>query len=439
MAAVNAFNTALTRCGFNPDTTAAIVDEGFDTLDTLATVDEDDIDSMIKNVRETRRALGANAQGNVTFPFLAIKRFKAMRNWATELVRTQRPLNVGLFTGALINNAVARFALERLRADTQEDEVPDKPSELLDLAKWETFWERWKTYLSRIRGAAKCPLSYIIRGHDEVTDNHHAVIYQDHDTQLVATTALEGDWFSLDNHRVYDEFKALVLKGPGWSFIKTFDRLKDGGNAVLTLRRQCEGTSVIQTRKASTYAKIALAKYSGQRRNFTFDQYVEIHQAAYNTLAELDEAVSETKKVADFLAGMSDTRLATAKDLILGDTAKLGDFEACQQYLKTIVYNKAMQDTHARNVSGLLGGNDKDGKQQGKRKRGAGADKNKLATRSYTREEWQKLSMEQREKISALRAAKRNGVEDKRNASSATQGNGEVPQVNGAGKPSQSN
>jgi hypothetical protein len=112
------------------NTTEAIIDEGFDTLDTLATVDEDDIDSMIKNLRETRRVLGAAAQGNVTFPFLAIKELKAMRNWATELVRTQCPLNAGLFTGMVINSAVARFALEKLRADTQEDEVPDKPSKL---------------------------------------------------------------------------------------------------------------------------------------------------------------------------------------------------------------------------------------------------------------------------------------------------------------------
>jgi hypothetical protein len=135
---------------------------------------------------------------------------------------------------------------------------------------------------------------------------------------------------------------------------------------VLTLRCQCEGLSAIQMQKASAYAKIASAKYNGQRRNFTFNQYVEIHQAAYNTLAELDEAVPETEKVANFLARISDTQLATAKDLILGGTAKLSDFEACQQYLKMIVYNKATQDTHERNVSGLQGGNDKDGKQQGK-------------------------------------------------------------------------
>jgi hypothetical protein len=109
---------------------------------------------------------------------------------------------------------VSRFALERPRTDTQEDNSPDKPSERSDLIKWEIFWERLKTYLSRIHGATKCPLSYVIREHQEVTDEHHNAVYEDHDVRLVATTALEGDWYTLDNHRVYDEFKALVLKGP---------------------------------------------------------------------------------------------------------------------------------------------------------------------------------------------------------------------------------
>jgi hypothetical protein len=355
MAQANAFNTALTRCGFNADTTEAIIDEGFDTLAVLATVDEKDIDSMIKNVRETRRTLGAEAEGDVTFPFLAIRRLKAMRNWATELVRTGRPLNAGAFVGAEINNAVSRLALETLRAEIQEDEVPDKPGELSDLTKWEIFWERWKSYLSRLRGAAKCPLLYVIRDQEEVTHAEYDAIYHDHDARLVATTILEGDWYTLDNHRVYDEFKALIIKGPGWSFVKAFDRAKDGRNAVLTLRCQCEGTSAVQTRKASAYAKIATARYSGQKRAFTFDNYVEMHQAAYNTLSELGEAVPETKKVTDFLAGITDPRLSNAKDLILGDIAKLQDFEACQQYLKTLVYNKTTQEKHERNIASVQG------------------------------------------------------------------------------------
>ncbi|MFN9980757.1 MAG: hypothetical protein ACK53Y_12605, partial [bacterium] len=114
----------------------------------------------------------------------------------------------------------------------------------------------------------------------DVTAVTHAAVYQDHDARLVATTLLQGDWFTIDNQRVYDEFKNLVVKGPGWSFVKAFDRAKDGRGAVLALKRQCEGTSAVQSRKAAAYARIASARYTGQKRGFTFDTYVELHQSA---------------------------------------------------------------------------------------------------------------------------------------------------------------
>jgi len=353
MAQQNAFNAALVRIGFNNDTTETMIDEGFETLEILAEVGESDIDSMIKNIRETRRMLGANAQGNVTFPFLAIKRLKAMHTWASELRRTGRSMNAGLFTGAMINTAVNRYSLDSMRASTLEDEVVEKPKELLDFLKWEAFWEQWKTYMGRTRGAAKCPLTYVFRDHELVDHEMHQAPYDDLDARLVATTVLNGPWFELDNHRVYEEFKILVLKGPGWSFIKTFDRTKNGRGAVMALRRQCEGTSAIQSRKAAAYAKITSARYSGQKKSFTFDNYVKIHQGAHNTLADLGEAVPETKKVTDFLAGITETRLNNAKDLILGDAQKLQNFEACQQYFKPLVYNKMTQERNERQISGL--------------------------------------------------------------------------------------
>lgn len=181
----------------------------------------------------------------------------------------------------------------------------------------------------------------------------HQVNYTDHNERLINMTTLTGPWFELDNQHIFEEFKALILKGPGWSFIKAYDRTKNCRGAVLALRRQCEGIAAVQTRKAAAYAKIASARYSGQKRQFSFDSYVEIHQEAHNTLSDLEEPVPETKKVTDFLAGITDTRLSNAKDLILGDPQKLQDFELCQQYLKTLVYNKTTQDKHERQVSGL--------------------------------------------------------------------------------------
>jgi hypothetical protein len=397
MGQVNAFNATLTRIGFNNTMAVAIVAEGFDTLEVLTEVEESSIDSMIKNIRETRRLLGANAQGNVTFPFLSIKCFKAMHDWALELRRMGRPLNIGLYAGVVITNAVARYSLDSLRASTLEDEVLDKPKELNDLSKWETFWEQWKTHMRRTQGAAKCPLSYVFGEHDLVTNEMHLAVYDDHDDRLVNTTTLNGTWFELDNHQVYEEFKVLTLKGPGWSFIKAYDRTKNGRATVLALCQQCEGTSAMQFRKASAYAKIIAACYTGHRKTFTFDNYVEAHQAAHNTLADLDEAIPETKKVTDFLAGITDPRLNGAKDIILGDAQRLQNFESCQKYFKTLVYNKTTQECHERHISGVKQVN-KNGKWNG------GNEKESVGTaRTYSREEWSKLTHEQREKIKELR------------------------------------
>jgi hypothetical protein len=135
MAHAHAFTHALIHCGFNQDTADAILAEGFDDLDVLAQVSNVDVDSMIKNVREMRRAQGAAAQGGVTFTFMAVRRLKALQNWAKERIRTGRPLQPGTFVSAEIVNAVTQLARETLREQAHKDEDIDKPSELLDLNK----------------------------------------------------------------------------------------------------------------------------------------------------------------------------------------------------------------------------------------------------------------------------------------------------------------
>jgi hypothetical protein len=117
-----------------------MIDEGFDTLETLADLEESDVDSMIKNVRETHHALGANATGNVKFPFLPTKHLKAMRFWAAELKCTGWPLNnAGLFAGQVIQTAVAHYTLDILHNELIKEETVTKPKELMDLMKWDFF------------------------------------------------------------------------------------------------------------------------------------------------------------------------------------------------------------------------------------------------------------------------------------------------------------
>jgi hypothetical protein len=71
---------------------------------------------------------------------------------------------------------------------------------------------------------------------------------------------------------------------------------------------------------------------------------MEVYQEVFNELANLGEAVPESKKkVTDFLAGISDPILKTGKDVVLGDPVKLADFTECQQYLSTQAVNTSNQ------------------------------------------------------------------------------------------------
>lgn len=166
-----------------------------------------DLDKLPKHL-ESRRVPDANPNAQVRIPFLSLTKLKAMCSWFLA----QRCIGVDG------GNKLAT-----------EDTDICKPEKLTDLAKWTKFWEVLTTYLGRVKGAALTPLSYLIWEHEEVTQDHHDADYQSVQERLIATTALNGTHFDLDNnHTLYNVFKLLVVDEPGWSFIKKFNRSKDG-------------------------------------------------------------------------------------------------------------------------------------------------------------------------------------------------------------------
>ena len=132
-----------------------------------------------------------------------------------------------------------------------------------------------------------------------------------------------------------------------------------------------------------------------------------LHQAAHNELLDLDEPVAETKKVSDFLKGIRDPTLITAKSVVLGDPAKLDDFEECQQYFSTIVSNLSNQAKAERHVAfvGTEGGG------------GGGSLVDRIKGGTYTDEQFRSLSPEEKKRVQRLRNEenkKKKGDKDKR-------------------------
>ena len=410
----NPMRAALMRCGLNRATADYMIgDQGFDTVEELLMASKDSFDSMIKN------AIRA-APAGVSFASSSVRRLAAFKFWAEERYMCGLPTLPQLFTLDVMGEYLLLLRADEIESAAKAGQIPTKPDPLKTEKEWFKFWEKLKNYLGRIRGAARLPLLYVVRDHDEVTDDIREREYDSHTRQICSIVLLSGQHYEVDNESVWEIVKSLVIDGFGWSFVKRFDRKMDGRSAIQALRRQCEGKTSIKTRKNKAYGSIGSAVYKGIRKQFTFAQYVSIHQAAHNELEDCGEPIPETKKVSDFLAGISDSSLEPGITCVLSEDRYSDSFEATQQFLGTLVANQMIHRQGKRgtgddrNVSMSEAG---DKKNAGK---GSNKAKKKLEARFYAREEWNKLTKEERNKVIELKKAKnknKDKVSNKRNAS----------------------
>ena len=404
------FALALTYLGFNRATAEVIVDQGFTSPATLLTVTEDSLSDM------TRQVARNNPPKGVNFPFVSVNLLKGFRHWAASQLRCGLEANSEDFSRVKAEEAVERMQEEKKLMDGMDAMTPKKPEVLKNLSSWVKWWESWDNYIYHFRAEAKCPLSYIHRVHTKVTDEVREIEYEDLDEHLINNTILEGQHYAIDNKRYYAEFKSYVSDGPGWTFIKHFDAKKDGRGAVLALKKQCEGESANMTIKAKAYAKLSSSQFTGHRRNWTFQHYVQAHQEAHAELDLVGEAVPETKKVQDFLANIKDPTLQMGVTHCFGEPEKLKSFESCQQYLSTLAtttraYKEA--GSAARSVSSMstaTGSKSSSGGKGSKRKGG----KAKVNTKGYSNEEW--WAMSDAERAAVVKARKEAGGKGKKKA-----------------------
>ena len=95
------------------------------------------------------------------------------------------------------------------------------------------------------------------------------------------------------------------------------------------------------TCKNQAFASLKGAAYCGPCKAYTYQQYVALHHDAHNELEGCYEAVPETKKVANFLAGITCPSLQIGLNIVMSNPLKLSNFDVTQQFLGTLVANQA--------------------------------------------------------------------------------------------------
>jgi hypothetical protein len=377
---------------------------GIDSIQTLKAVPISGIDALLKSLRRAAEKTAVNdGDDRPSFSYIAGVRLMAFRMWIAYRVERGQPTTSPAFTEEAMTRFVTRLdELYELKASDETTGDPSGPPKLKSFEDWETWLELMTTHLSHVRNSTLgTPFTYLIRDVREpelwtMTGAQRAPFllpYEDQplDTDLVATSRFDGPSFQRDNHQLFDSLKVLTIEGNCWTFIERYKSTRNGRAAFLMLKAQAEGDFADTAKKNTAYSLIEKAHFSGKGK-FTLASYTAIHQSAHNKLEQCKEPVPETKKVTDYLLGITAPALITAKEITHSRNDLSTNFAACQQFMQSTYGKINTVKGASRNVSGVdtnQGQKRPDRKSFPKKKTYGKNSNNK--TRHYPKDVWKKM------------------------------------------------
>jgi hypothetical protein len=410
---VNEYHNMLGHMGLSVAAITSLENLGLDNIQNFSEITEKDIPSIVKEVRRNNTLVRQTSQNYL----------HSLRYW----VMRQERLQVN-YTSQEFDEVTMRESFQRYQTslDTTSQELIKAPEKFKDKNKWRDFSEAFFTFMQNSKGQCDFPLSYILREHDDPDDidpRDYATI----EAYEEAIVPFSGAHYDVDNCMVFDSLKSYVLGGPHWTWIQDFERTRDGRSAWLTLKEHFNGPGSKIRLKAAAYAAIKRAEYKGAK-NFDYELYRRIHTQAHSDLARYGEPVPETKKVKDFLDGITDSTLQPVKYTIAGFSHLMQNFHEAANYIGNIIDLNKKSEYTSRNISstssGRGGGRARGGRGRGRgresgrsnngrgrgRGRGRGGRNSNNPGRWISADEWSNMAEDEKETIRNARAnyAKRN-------------------------------
>ena len=318
--------------------------------------------------------------------------------------------------------------------DSDGTEDISLPPPLKDMKHFRDFEDNLTSYLRIKRGAAKIPLSYVIRENEAVTaDDRDGLVgpneaYEDWDDYGIQCVVMKGTYWANDNASVWQILQKLVKDGPGWDFIRQYEKrgkIKgngDGRKAYKALFAQAYQYSSVRTLTIETRKKLLGLRFAGPSRNWTYDKYVREWIRGVDLLKKHDFHIREDIMVSDFCGGISDPRLKVGVSTVLVEGSEFCDnFDKTQKFFANLLaVDKSQSDTNkdrGRNVSyteSSKGGNNGNGERKS-------TYTGPIEARNYEKKIWWSMSKKQRDAVIKLRNAKKSNdgasSGNKRNAS----------------------
>ncbi len=336
-------------------------DQMITTLDIL----QDLTDDIIKELCRAIRKLGGDGPGH-QISELSVTRLKLFAFWARHMWQTSR--GVDDWTNTTYDKIKTLTNQKTLEDNLLDSKLPETPAMTLDPHSAAKAFSDMLIILGKMRGIAGHPLSYIPRPSlkgpynadmDDKTEDpppfgqpgspyvsiddklyrRAPILHTDlsHTQLSTSLETLESDGpfepsFLANMVMIYNVLHACWGKPSWWSHVKKFSKTKNGQHVYRTLHTILLGGQRVVSTGSAIVTKLQSFRYEGDRKNFNFDKYMNLHIEQHNQHADLQEygvaPLVKNLKTLWFQEGIRNPSLNAVKASINANRANFTDFDS---------------------------------------------------------------------------------------------------------------
>ncbi|MGH7974081.1 MAG: hypothetical protein ACREBR_01045, partial [bacterium] len=242
----------------------------------------------------------------------------------------------------------------------------DKPPQFSGKRKdWFEFRRAFRAYLSTMKNMDGIPLTYVIRTMDEVPEGDDFIVAR------IQSAPLQDETFNSDNYDVFQTLSSFMRKSS--AFVHIQDEEPNGRAAWLKLLTFYQSQKAKVAIVANADYVIKNTKYTGEKRNFRFEDYTVKFIQAFQEKKTSGEEVQGAQQVRAFVEGIMHEKMLDLAMPLLNheryehDLSKLASQLADLARIKGILTANKVDDNRKIGAASSQGHNDRKG---GYKKRG---------------------------------------------------------------------
>ena len=291
-------------------------------------------------------------------------------------------------------------AIRALRELKHAEDNHENPTKLpkIDPNDWPRTIDGIQDYLCRYLGSTGIPLAYVTRPEQAVTlAALDAIDYPTPRDEMIAHAPHHAaNGYTLLPTYLEDRAKVWELmvqicgnRADCWVYMEGGQARQDGRTAFHGLYNNYLGPNKVDNQAAAAETKLASTTYTGEKKRWNFDKYVQVHIAQYSILSSLEQhgykGIDERSRVRILMAGIKTNALDPVTTRIMSPPELRQDFDGCVTLYRDFLQRQEGQRgaNASLNVARISTSSEKR----------AGAT---VEDRYYTREEYSKLSPEQK-------------------------------------------